>query len=160
MWQEFELFYGHTDARTEDGGRTDRRESRNSYLDVPNLVHPKECYCFAEKWQFHIRLSLFCIWGFEFQVFWLVIDQQANQHKVFLFTIYVFPFWPIRELETITQSFLLFKCSHISLAQSHGPKGQNDSENIPTYISTNIIGNYDIIVSNNAKIAIRCVNLG
>ena len=30
--------------------------------------------------------------------------------------------------------------------------GQNDSENVPTYISTNIVGNYITIVPNDAKI--------
>ena len=40
--QEFELFFGHSDTRTEDGrrtdgGRTDRRGSRNSYLDFVHV---------------------------------------------------------------------------------------------------------------------------
>ena len=38
------------------------------------------------------------------------------------------------------------------LVQSHGPNGQNNSENVPTYIPTYIVGNYNIIMPNDAKI--------
>ena len=49
-------------------------------------------------------------------------------------------------------TLLFLKCTCISLVQSHQPIGPNDSENVPTYISTNIIGKNDIIVPNDAKI--------
>ena len=74
------------------------------------------------------------------------LTSTLHQHKVLQFTIYTFQFWAIRELETITQPSPFFRCSHISLVNSHRPNGQNDSENVPAYILTNIIGNYDIIV--------------
>ena len=82
----------------------------------------------------------------------LVVLRLNSIFSLVQFTIYVFQFWPIRELETITQPFLFFRCTYNSLVQSHYPNGQNDSENVPTYISTNIVGNYDIIVPNDAKI--------
>ena len=38
------------------------------------------------------------------------------------------------------------------LALSYGRNGQNDGENDSFYILTNIVGNHDIIVPNDAKI--------
>ena len=110
-------------------------------------VGPKKSYFFMEKWQ--LKKSS---WGFEFQAILSTNDLQTKPAQTFSIYNYVFQFWPMRELETITQPFLFFRCTCISLVQSHGSNGPNDGENVPTYVSRNIIGNYVIIVPNDAKI--------
>ena len=84
---------------------------------TPFLVPLKKnrgCHCYAFE-------------GYEFQIFQSDTDQHATPVQIFQFRIYVFQFWPMRDLVTIIQPFLFFRFPWISLVKSHGPNGQNVS---------------------------------
>ena len=87
-----------------------------------------------------------------FKLFDWSLISRLHQHNFFNLQFMFFNFGQSGSSKPSRNLSSFFRCTCISLVQSHGPNGQNNSENVPTYIPTYIVGNYNIIMPNDAKI--------